>query len=795
MRRPALLALTALVVTLVGLGSVFRRVAPGQAVWAPDRGTLLRAGAGSAYVVRWTWRHAGDGRVACDVAAASSEGARVDVRLAVIFPAGRFTLATAATPQEGLRQAVDAGVRARLAAVPLACLTGLPQADCRAGFEVELARSVAETVGVGRETLSLRLVPDPTALAAARLAALRERVGRPPRRVLLVGWDGADWELLEPLARRGAMPNLDRLMRAGTWGELASITPLLSPLIWTTMATGTGPEEHGILDFVEVDPETGVKVPITGRQRRVPALWNMASAAGMSAAVAGWWATWPAEPVNGVLISDRLFVLLSDTVAEGPQGTVVYPPALEAEFRRFAERAESETDETAVRALLPVSGDAYRAARAARRGMADPIDGFRRILVGTRTYFGAALLASANRPDLVMAYCLGTDEIGHVLAPHLPPPLPGADPGFSETARQGTERYFSAVDRWLGRFLETCPLSECAVLVVSDHGFKWGWREPRVATTRRDDRPREFSGVAAATAALWHRPVGVFVLAGSGVTPRGRVGEPASVYDVAPTLTALLGLPAGTGWRGKPLPGSPAPTQDPVDWVALVPPESYRPAGGSARPSEEYIAQLKALGYLEGGEGTGQGQGATEGELNNLGLVHLEAKRYAEAERAFRDSLARNPGYASPHYNLRRLYFETGRFDEADRELWEAVALGLRDSVGAVGRAASDYEAKGMPDRAIMLLGVAVRRFQDNAPLAVRQLALLVQMGRCAEAQAAGRDAALRFSGDATVHAFYGLAAACAGDFRLAREAFERSLVLNPDQPRIREALAAIPGP
>jgi hypothetical protein len=371
-RRLAILVVVTLVVVLVALGFGLRRVSPGQAVWAREQGTLLRAGDDSEYVTRWAWQPAGDGRVAGSLAAASREGARVDVFLDVRFPPGRFTLVAAATPEEGLKQTVEAGLRARLAALPMTCFTGMPQVDCLAGLEVELTDRVSGKLGVRREALSLRVVPDPTALAAARRAALRERVGRPPRRVLLVGWDGADWELLEPFARRGVMPNLDRLMRAGSWGELASITPLLSPLIWTTMATGAGPEEHGILDFVEVAQETGIKVPITGRQRRVPALWNMASAAGLSVAVAGWWATWPAEPVNGVLISDRLFVLLSDTVAEGPPGTVVFPPTLEAEFRRLAERADVETDEAAVRALLPVSGDAYRAARgASRHGRSD----------------------------------------------------------------------------------------------------------------------------------------------------------------------------------------------------------------------------------------------------------------------------------------------------------------------------------------------------------------------------------------------------------------------------------------
>jgi Flp pilus assembly protein TadD len=121
------------------------------------------------------------------------------------------------------------------------------------------------------------------------------------------------------------------------------------------------------------------------------------------------------------------------------------------------------------------------------------------------------------------------------------------------------------------------------------------------------------------------------------------------------------------------------------------------------------------------------------------------------------------------------------------------VNLGLRDSAGSVRRAATDYEAKGMPERAVVLLGEALRRLPDKAPLAVRRLALLVQMGRCAEAQTAGREAAARFPGDAAVHAFYGLGAACAGDFGVARQAFERSLALDPDQPTIRQALLQLP--
>ncbi len=782
--RKAILALAVLAVVTVAVLWGLRRVAPGEAAWNRHTGELLVAGAGAAFVPSWRWQPVGSPRLLGETPAVSREGARVGVAVSVTFAAGRHALAPAPEPAGAMAAAISEAVRGQVQTLSLRCLTGIRLADCPHAPEAALVRAVAARLNVLPDAISVQLKPDPAELAALRISALQELVGRPPRRVLVVGWDGADWEMLTPLVSRGMMPNLARLMAEGSWGELASFTPLLSPLIWTTMATGAGPDEHGILDFVEVDPASGAKVPVTGRQRRVPALWNMASAAGLTVNVSGWWASWPAEPVNGVLVSDRLFFLLSDAVGEGPPGTVVFPPEREPEFRELADRAERETDERVVRALLPVSEEAYRKATAARRGMQDPIDGFRRIMVGTRTYFGAALQAAeaATPPaDLTMVYAIGTDEIGHLLAPYVPPPLAGADPAFSQIAEIGVARYFSVVDRWLGRLLGTCPERECAVLVVSDHGFKWG-----------TDRPREFSGTAAATAALWHRPKGIFVLAGKGVARLGSVAEPPSVYDVAPTVAALLGLPTGTEWRGKPLPGCPVPTLQPVDWRTVVPPESYRPAVPAAKPSAEYIKQLKALGYLETGEGTGQGKEATEGELNNLGLVHLEARRYAEAEKAFRGAIEHNPSYASPHYNRRRLCFETGRYDEADAELWRAVELKLRDPVGAVDRAAGDYEAHGAPERAAALLAEGRRRFPGEARLAVHRLAVLVRLGQCAEAVTEGREAAERFASDARVHAFLGLSAACAGDTATAKRALQRSLELNPNQPEIRQALEAL---
>ncbi|MEP0774120.1 MAG: alkaline phosphatase family protein [Acidobacteriota bacterium] len=780
--RRALVAIAVLAALVLIAVASLRRLPSGALGWSPRTGRLVAAAPGGALLPRWKFRSAGRAPVSTLVQAASREGSRVTVALRISPTPGEFLLAPADTVAEGLEKAVRDDVSRLLAASPLACLADLSPPGCQAAVKERLIEAVAARLGVGGGGVEADLVPDPTAIAQVRRAALAIAVKEAARRVVVIGLDGADWEVLEPFTRRGVMPNLARLMAAGTYGDLDSITPVLSPLIWTTMATGASPEEHGILDFVEVDPASGARIPVTGRQRRLPALWNMASAAGLSPVVAGWWATWPAEMVNGVMISDRLFYLLSGTVGDGEPGTVVFPPQLEPELRELAARAVRETGEEAVRALMPVSWQAYRDAIAAGKGMADPIDGFRRILVGTRTYFGAALTAVRPTTDLLMVYCIGTDEIGHLLAPYLPPLLPGREAAMSEAARTAVERYHNVVDRWIGRLLEVCPLSECAVLVVSDHGFKWG-----------ADRPRDLSGVAAATAAVWHRPTGIFIVAGHGVERRGRVSENASVFDVAPSVAALLGIPPGVGWRGRPLPGCPPARLEPVDWSALVPPEGYRGTlATGVRPSAEAIAQLKALGYLEGGEGSSGSTGITEGSLNNLGLVHLEAKRYRKAEEAFLKAIETNPSYASPHYNLRRLYLETSRFEEADRSLWRAVELGLRDGAGAVDRAASDWEARNMPERALDLLTRGTARFPGEERLHLHQLALLVRLGRCSDAMVAGQQAANLFPFSAGIHAFTGLAAACTGATAEARTHLRRSLELDPDQPVIKDALAAL---
>ncbi len=175
------------------------------------------------------------------------------------------------------------------------------------------------------------------------------------RRVIFIGLDGADWSLLDQYIARGTMPTLSRLVKEGTSGKLTTIHPPLSPLIWTTMLTGVSPLEHRILDFLRVNPVSEKREPITSDERQSPAVWNMATYAGKRSASLGFWATYPAEAVDGLIVSDRLFTFLYSE-ASPPPG-VVNPSSQEGWARETLGRIEREVGYAELKALLPWLGE------------------------------------------------------------------------------------------------------------------------------------------------------------------------------------------------------------------------------------------------------------------------------------------------------------------------------------------------------------------------------------------------------------------------------------------------------
>ncbi len=190
--------------------------------------------------------------------------------------------------------------------------------------------------------------------------------------LLLFGVDGASWDVMGPLLAEGRLPNFARLMDAGSHAPLATLTPTKSPPIWTTIATGVLPEAHGIHSFVVKLPGSGETTLPSSNLRKVPAVWNILSDYGYRVGVVNWWASFPAEAVNGFVISDRASQarkgiyrsLLELSAPEMSQRTAgeLYPPELAIELAR-AVPAASQVDPALVSrfaALPPETMDERR---------------------------------------------------------------------------------------------------------------------------------------------------------------------------------------------------------------------------------------------------------------------------------------------------------------------------------------------------------------------------------------------------------------------------------------------------
>ncbi|MFQ5411903.1 MAG: alkaline phosphatase family protein, partial [Phycisphaerae bacterium] len=127
----------------------------------------------------------------------------------------------------------------------------------------------------------------------------------PFSRVLLIGLDGATFDVIGPLMERGRMPELKSLLDTGTWGPLESTRPPITPAAWTTFMTGKGPGKHGIIDFLRYDPHTN-RLCFNDNKKistKAKTIWQILSDKDYRVGSINVPMTFPPEPVNGFMIS------------------------------------------------------------------------------------------------------------------------------------------------------------------------------------------------------------------------------------------------------------------------------------------------------------------------------------------------------------------------------------------------------------------------------------------------------------------------------------------------------------
>jgi len=408
-----------------------------------------------------------------------------------------------------------------------------------------------------------------------------------------------------------------------------------------------------------------------------------------------------------------------------------------------------------------------------------PVTMLRRILVETRLYHRLALdWVRRKSPALTIVYFEGTDTVGHVFAPFMAPQLPGIDAKDVERYQDVPRRYFREVDGMLGDYRRLAEETGAALLIVSDHGFLWHEGRPHV------------SGIAGATAALWHREEGLYALWGEGLEPVPGKGE-GNVGQVAATIMALLRLPRAAGTEGPALAGI----------AEILPARNYGPrsarllAAADSGPAGDAVERLKALGYVGSSEPAARPAGAgsgtrTAGSFLNEGVLLLDGGKTAEAKAAFEQALVLDPKSAASKYALASLLEKEGRSAEADVLLLGALADGLAEGPEKVEEIAVAAWRQGDLPRALRLMDGVLAGRPGDPRFRLTRGRVRIQNRDCQGALDDFDAARLAAPGSAMAHGLAGSALMCLGRPADARRAFEQSLALDPSQTRLRELLA-----
>lgn len=404
-------------------------------------------------------------------------------------------------------------------------------------------------------------------------------------RVLLVGWDAADWKIISPLMDAGLMPALSRLVERGVMGNISTLRPALSPILWTSIATGKRPDKHGILGFIEASPDGNGVRPVSSTSRKTKALWNILTQAGRKTHVVGWYASHPAEPINGICVSNQ-FAEVADLRDNAqwplPAGSV-HPPELRDAIAalRLHPREILATD---LAPLIPRLREIDHATDGRPLILA-------RLMAQAASVHAVATAILQNEPwDFTAIYYDTIDMVGHHFMPYHPPRMSAVSERDFELYRDVMTGVYRWHDMMLARLLKLAG-DDATVILVSDHGFHSDHLRPRSAVAN-----------AAEEAVAWHRQHGVFAMAGPGVRADERI-HGATLLDVAPTVLTLLGLPVGADMDGKTL--AQAFTQAPA--IERVPSWDDVPGDTGLHPPDlrldpfdasEAIRQLVDLGYM-----------------------------------------------------------------------------------------------------------------------------------------------------------------------------------------------------
>jgi len=516
------------------------------------------------------------------------------------------------------------------------------------------------------------------------------------KKVLLIGWDGADWQMIRPLVEQGKMPTLKGLLERGVSGNLATIQPILSPMLWNSIATGKRADKHGIHGFIEPKPDRSGIRPATSTSRKCKAVWNILTQSEMNSQIVSWFASHPAEPVRGSIVSNSFVgqTAARERIYDCPSGTF-HPDNLAEEMSRLVVGI-GQIEADALSPFVP------RAAEIDQK-KDDRLKKLASLVARTSTVqaAGCHLLHRNKDWDLTALYFIGIDEFGHIFMPYHPPQLEGISEEDVAIYGEVMENCYRFHDMMLAAQLQLAG-PDTTVILISDHGFKNDELRPG---TDGMDNPTD-----------WHRHHGIACLAGPGIK-QGETLYGATILDITPTILALLGLPVGDDMDGRPWmeifdgadPVDRIPSWEEVEGEAGMHPEDVR-----EDPSEsaEAIKHLVDLGYIEAPSEDAEEaiKNCVLDQRNNLVQALTSSRRAAKAIPLLQELAAEYLDQPQYTYRLAVLYRSLGMFDQCEETLkrlpqdWE-TSVEVQSMLARIAYSRGDKQAATQVVKAILQSG------------------------------------------------------------------------------------------
>jgi predicted AlkP superfamily phosphohydrolase/phosphomutase len=407
-------------------------------------------------------------------------------------------------------------------------------------------------------------------------------------RVVLIGVDGAGWNLMNPLLEEGFLPTIKHLKDKGSFGTLETTRPVKSSVIWTSIATGKSMVKHGVVDWTYIN-KNNIEVPFRQSERRAKAFWNILGDLGWKVGVINWFITFPPEAVNGYMVSEEFRHFGRRNFSKV---SVTYPKSLlrKLEFARL-------TKDDFLKILEEENLPNYKERSSIYEGESKLVANYNNFILQEKTIEEVSFYLFQRFPvDLFATYFRLVDVVSHFACAYIAPELlaKGVEEEKQGKVTEETlaeidkdfsrvmEPVYSYSDRILGAFLESLN-SQSTVIVVSDHSF--GFNRGGYGHTNLPEIPH-----------------GIILIKGPHIKESYHIQD-AHIYDILPTILYIFDLPVARDMDGKVLTEvfeKKALDERPIQYIESYEGESRIERGQKDRElDKKTLEELRALGYIK----------------------------------------------------------------------------------------------------------------------------------------------------------------------------------------------------